>query len=114
MEPVRSLYALSTWLLRVALLVLVYIIFFTTLRSPDVNHVPFWIAAGFSLFSMLLFVGGFMKKSSLTVITAVILALGCIYKIVMYYAFSQNVSIAIFLVMGAISLFFFANGNKQK
>jgi hypothetical protein len=114
MEPVRSLYAISTWLLRVAVLVLVYIIFFTTLRSPDVNHVPFWIAAGFALFSMLLFVGGFMKKSSMTVISAVILALGCVYKIVMYYAFSQGGFIAIFLVLGAISLFFFANGNKQK
>jgi hypothetical protein len=114
MEPVRSLYALSTWLLRVALLVLVYIIFFTTLRSPDVNHVPFWIAAAYALFSMLLFVGGFMKKSTLTVISAVILGLGCGYKIVMYYFFDQGGFIAIYFVLAALSLFFFANGNKQK
>jgi hypothetical protein len=114
MEPVRSLYALSTWLLRIALLVLVYIIFFTTLRSPDVSSLPFWIAAGFALFSMMLFVGGFMKKSTMTVIAAVILGLGCLYKIVMYYAFDQGRFIAIFFVLGALSLFFFANGNKQK
>jgi hypothetical protein len=114
MEPVRSLYALSTWLLRLALLVLVYIIFFTTLRSPDVNSLPFWIAAGFALFSMLLFVGGFMKKSSMTVISSLILMLGCIYKIVIYYAFDEGNFLAIYLVMGALSLFFFTNGNKQK
>jgi len=114
MEPVRSLYALSTWLLRLAVLILVYIIFFVTLRSPDVNHLPFWIAAGFALFSMLLFVGGFMKKSSMTVISALILAFGCTYKIVLHFAFNQGGFIAIFLVLGAISLFFFSNGNKQK
>jgi hypothetical protein len=97
-----------------AVMLLVYIIFFVTLRSPDVNHLPFWIAAGFAFFSMLLFVGGFMKKSSMTVISSVILALGCGYKVVMYYAFSHGAFIAIFLVLGSISLFFFANGNKQK
>lgn len=114
MEPVRSLYALSTWLLRVSVMVLVYIMFFVTLRSPDINSTPFWIAAGFAFFSMLLFVGGFMKKSTLSIISAAMLVLGSGYKVVMYYIFDQGSFIAVYFVLGAIALFFFANGNKIK
>jgi len=114
MEPVRSLYAISTWLLRIAMLVMVYILYFSTLRSPEIHNLPFWIAAGFALFSMLLFVGGFMKKNAMTVISGLILTLGCVYKAVMHFFFSQQGGIALFVVVAAIGLFFFANGNKNK
>jgi len=100
--------------LRIAVLVLVYIIFFGTLRSPNFNSIDFWVAVGFALFSILLFIGGFMNKSSMTVITALFLLLGCAYEIVMHYGFHKGKFIAIYFIFGAIAMFFFANGNKKK
>jgi hypothetical protein len=50
----------------------------------------------------------------MTVVSALILALGCTYKLVMYFAYSKTEGIALFFVIGAVALFFFANGNKQK
>lgn len=114
MEPVKAFYPLSTWALRVAVLVLVYIIFFGTLRTLDLNNTDFFIAAGFALFGMLLFIGGFMNKSGMTVITALFLLLGCAYEIVMHYGFHKGKFVAIYFIFGAITMFFFANGNKKK
>ncbi|MEI6124564.1 MAG: hypothetical protein WCQ95_13145 [Bacteroidota bacterium] len=114
MEPIKAFYALSTWLLRMALLVLVYILFFVTLRSPDFTNLNFWIALGFASFAALLFIGGFMNKSGLTVISALFLMLGCVYELVMRFAFNKDIFITNFFVMGAIALFFLANGNRKK
>lgn len=114
MEPVKAFYALSTWLLRVAVLVLVYMIFFVNLRSLNFNSVDFWIAVGFALFAILLFIGGFMNKHGLTVISSLFLILGCAYKVVMHYAFHKGSFVAIFFIFGAIAMFFFANGNRKK
>ncbi len=114
MEPVKAFYALSTWLLRVAMLVLIYIVFFSILRSPDFHATTFWIAAGFTLFSMLLFVGGFMNKHGLTVISSLFLMVGCIYELVLRFAFNKDIFISSFFLIGAIAMFFLANGNRKK
>jgi hypothetical protein len=114
MEAFRPIFGLSTWILRVAILVMVYMIFFVSLRSPDFKSIEFFTAAGFALFAALLFIGGFMKKSSLTVVSSVILSLGCLYRIIAHYAFSQGNQVAICGVFFAIALFFVANGNKKK
>ncbi|HOY32253.1 MAG TPA: hypothetical protein PKW80_10275 [Bacteroidales bacterium] len=114
MEPVKSFFPLSTWALRVAVLVLIYMIFFGTLSSPDLYNIDFLIAAGFALFGVLLFIGGFMNKSTMTMICALVLMLGCVYEIIMHYGFQKGKFVAIYFVLGAVNLFFFANGNKKK
>ncbi len=114
MEPVKTFFVLSTWMLRVSLLVMVYVQFFPPLRTPDFYSPTFWIAAGFALFSMLLFIGAFMKKSALTVVSALFLLLGCIYEVVMRFGFNKENPVAMFFVFGAIAMFFFSTGNKKK
>jgi len=114
MDPVKALYPISSWLLRLAVLVIVYILFFLTLKNFNFNSLEFYIAVAFTIFGILLFLGGFFNKSSLTVISALILLLGCLYKIVMHYAFDKGNSIALYFVFAAITLFFFSNGNKRK
>ncbi|HOV10223.1 MAG TPA: hypothetical protein PLT47_00055 [Bacteroidales bacterium] len=114
MEPVKAFFSLSTWGLRIAVLVLIYIIFYGTLSTLEYKNTDFLIAAGFALFGILLFIGGFMNKSTMTIIAAVILMLGCAYEIVMHYGFQKGRFVAIYFVLGAIALFFFANGNKKK
>lgn len=114
MEPIRTLFPMSTWLMRLAVLLLVYICFFTTYRTPDLNKTDFYIALGFGVSGMLLFVGGFLKKSGLTVISAALLFIGCLYKIITYYAFSHGRFVAIYGIFAAVTFFFIANGNKKK
>jgi hypothetical protein len=114
MEPLKFAFPASGWLLRIAVLVLVYIMFFVTFRAFQTQSTEFWIACGFGLFAMLLFVGGFMKSHNLTVISSVILTLGAVYMIVAHYAFSKGSFVAIYGVLGAITFYFAASGNRKK
>jgi hypothetical protein len=114
MEPLKFAYPLSNWLLRVALLILVYMCFYGTFHTFDYHHLPFWIATGFGIFAALLFIGGFMKKHNLTIISAIILISGCGYKIFMHYAFGEGTFVANFAIFGAIAFYFATAGNRKK
>ncbi len=114
MEQVKAFIPISAWALRIAILVLDYIIFFSALLTPDFKKINYLVAVGFTLFGILLFIGGFMKRGTLTIISSIFLIIGCGYEIVMHYGFGQGNFVAVFFVFGAISLFFFANGNKLK
>jgi hypothetical protein len=114
MEPLRFAYPISNWLLRVALLIMIYMIFFGTYRNFNTSDYHTWIAVGFGLFAILLFIGGFMKKHTLTIISAILLTLGCCYKIFMHFAFGMDTFVAIWAIFGAITLFFAASGNRKK
>jgi hypothetical protein len=114
MEPLKFAFPISTWLLRVAILILVYIIFFTTFRSFHFESLEFWIASAFALFSILLFVGGFIKSHTLTVVSGIALALGCGYMIFMHFVFNEGGFVAIFGVFGALALYFATSGNRKK
>lgn len=114
MEPLKFAFPLASWTLRIAALILVYMIFFTTFRSFDTSNMEFWIACAFGLFAILMFVGGFMKSHNLTMISAVLLTLGCGYKIFMHFVFNEGSFIAIYGVFGAICLYFATTGNRKK
>jgi hypothetical protein len=114
MEPLKFAFPVASWLLRLAVLILVYIIFFTTFRAFNTQSLEFWIAAAFGLFSILLFVGGFLRSHNLTLISSLLLALGCGYKIFMHFAFQEGGFVAIYGVFGAIALYFAAAGNRKK
>lgn len=114
MQPAKKLFPLAVWMLRAALLVLVYMIFFVTLRSADPGNLNFYIAVAFVLCAVLVFVSGFMKQHGLTMIPAALLFLGSLYKIVMHYVYFTEHFVAIYTVMAAVSFFFITNGNRKK
>lgn len=114
MDAAKSLYGISTWILRIAVLVILYMIFFVELRNPDFNNKNFWISSAYVFSGILLFIGGFLKKSTVTIISSVLLIAGCIYKVVLYYFFSTGHFIAIYFVLFSLALFFLSNGNRKK
>jgi len=114
MEPLKFAFPFANWLLRVALLIVVYMIYFTTFRAFNTSSMEFWIAAAFGLFAILLFIGGFMKSHNLTVVSAIFLTLGCGYQIVMHFFFHQGGFVAIYGVFAAIALYFATTGNRKK
>jgi hypothetical protein len=114
MQPLKFAASLANWSLRVAALVLVYIIFFVTYRSFDLHSLDFWIACAFGVFAILLFAGGFMKKHSLTVFSAIVLVLGCLAQVFMHFAFGAGKFVAMYAVFAAIALYFAAFGNRKK
>lgn len=114
MNPLKFLTPLSNWLLRIAVLLLVYIIYFLTFRHFNYDKPDFWIACGFGLFAILLFIGGFMKKHGMTVVPAIFLFAGCCYEIFMHYFYSKGRFVAIFAIFAAVAIYFTAYGNRTK
>ena len=114
MQPFKFAFPFAVWVLRLSILLMVYMIFFGTFRAFETNNVEFWIACGFGLFAVLLFVGGFLKSHNLTVISALILALACGYKVFMHFVFDQGSIVAVYGVFGAISVYFITAGNRKK
>ena len=111
MKPWTSFYGLAKWLMRIAILMVVFTKFYDTFMEFQLNTFGFYIAAIYVIFGVLLFVGGFLSKPTLTVISALLLLLVSIYMAVDSFdgiteTFAQNV------LLGSVALFFFADGNK--
>ena len=114
MEPLKFAFPFSNWLLRLASIILVYIIFYKDFIVFRYNSLDSWIALAFAVSSILLFVGGYMKKPALTIITSILLVMGCTYEIFNHFVMFKGHYAALFCVFGAISLYFAASGNRKK
>ena len=112
MKPVKSLFPLFSWLLRIAILVAVYSRFFHIFKAIDFSSVSFYISAAFSLFSLLLFFGGFSKKHTLTILSGLFIALLSIYQMVQL-GFEINIHLSFYGLLLSASLLFIAVGNKK-
>ncbi|MFW6018977.1 MAG: hypothetical protein ACOCPM_00195 [Bacteroidales bacterium] len=112
MKPVKSLFPLFSWLIRIAILLAVYTRFFHLLKTLAFSSISFYIAAAFHLFALLLFFGGFAKKHTLTILSGLFIAALSIYQMVkLGFVINTNLSFYGLLLSG--SLLFIALGNKK-
>lgn len=112
MKPLKGIVPISMWLMRIALLLFVYVSFFDTVKALSFKTLNFYIAAAYVVFSLLLFVGGFIKSGTLTVLSALFLFLVSVYKIVDIADAGISVSFAVYGLIATIALFFMSAGNK--
>jgi len=113
MKPLKSLYPFALWVLRLAVIILVYLLFFNTVYAFDYKHLPFFVALVFIAGAALLFIGGFSNKHTLTIIAAFLLFISSAYRLIMTFSLRPDVHFAsVFLIMG-VALFFITAGNKK-
>jgi hypothetical protein len=123
MRTFKSAEGLSNWLLRLTLVGFI-LVFHFKLVTDFKNYDPFsYLAAVYVLFGVLLLIGGFLRKSSLTVFSGLILFLLSAFilvKMIVYY-FQANINVLdtasggellVYLMSTSISLYFLAKGNK--
>jgi len=109
MKPVKSLVPLAKWLLRIAAAVIGYVVFLDLALTFSFNDTNYFLALAMVICIVLLLVGGFLKTSSLTVISGLLILLLSVILM-----FVQGISID--TVMGnfttaAIGFYFMARGN---
>jgi hypothetical protein len=111
MNPWKSFTGLASWLLRIAMMLVIFTSFFNTFMTFNFQTLSFFIATAFVVFGVLLFVGGFLSKHSLTVVSALVLLILSVIQA--YWAFDgATPGFAQWLLMCAASMFFVSNGNK--
>jgi len=70
MKPIKSLSPVAEWLMRSGIVLFAVLYYLEILEVKNFKSVMFYISLGFILFSFLLFVGGFLRKTSLTMISS--------------------------------------------
>jgi len=110
MEPLKSLVPFAKWLLRITLGLAVYSIHFSRVLNFDLSSVNWFISTLITLFAVLLLVGGFLKKSKLTVVSGLILF---VLSVIMFFLAEPSLSSGILhSTPAAIGFYFMARGNK--
>ena len=112
MKPLKSGLAFSSWLLRIAELTFVLSMFLTAIKQFNYTNISFYVVAGFVLFGVLLFIGGFMSKPALTVISGFVLSGLSVYKIIILFSGSYTSDIASYMIVLAIGFYFVCAGNQ--
>jgi len=112
MKPLKSGSALAYWLLRIALLFFLFTIFYGEIGNFNFRNLESYFAVAFVVLGALLFIGGFMAKPTLTVISGLLIALLSSYSLFVQFKSGLNASIASFVLVFSIGFYFTCVGNQ--
>lgn len=113
MKPAKAFYPFAAWLVRLSMLLFTYVFFFETIRACDYKTVEFFIASAFALFSVLVFVGGFLSKPAMTVVSAFFLCGLCIYQLIVHFSEKPDATTVVYMLGISAMLVLFSVGNKK-
>lgn len=113
MRPSKRLFPLANWLMRFAVVLFVLLTYWNSFSTFNFQSVMFYVAAIYLVFSMLLFIGGFLRKDSLTVFSSLLLILVTGYHAFLNLESKLDHNFAVFVVLGSIFVYFFTTGNKR-
>ncbi len=113
MKPIKKLRPLAIWLMRIAVLLFVLLAYHEEFTAFNFQSVTFYLSTVFLLFVILLFIGGFLKSQKLTVISALILILATGYHAFLNLQSGFDYNFGVYVVLGSVFVYFFANGNPR-
>ena len=111
MRPFRSGVSLSKWLLRIGLLGFIVIAYLNGLKTFDFSF-TFFISAIYILLATLLFVGGFLVRPGLTVLSGFFIFGFSIYIMIRSFSGAIDITFCSYFIIAAIGFNFLARGNK--
>ncbi len=112
MAPFRSLSLVSSWLLRLSVIAIVFFSYKEQLLQFDYKNTPLYYAIAILLLSVVLLLGGFVRNEVITMLSSIILLGICIYKIYINYDATFNSQILLYSIIATISIHFMGRGNK--
>jgi len=113
MRPFKQLFPFSGWLMRFAVVFFVLTTYWKTFTFFNLQSVMFYVAAIFVIFSFLLFVGGFLYKGRLTVLSSLILILVTGYHAFLNLESKLDHNFAVYVILGSVLVYFLTTGNKK-
>ncbi|MBS4013233.1 MAG: hypothetical protein KGZ97_05655 [Bacteroidetes bacterium] len=111
MKPLKNITGFSSWLMRIALILVMFVFFIPLFMDFKLNTLDFYIASAFIVFSVLLFAGGFFS-TPLTVVSALILFGLSVFKTVIVFNGKLNGEFATWLLIATVCSYFITHGNK--
>lgn len=109
----NALRTITLWLMRAGLLLYAVTRYYKNILEFITESVMFWVEAIYVASAILLFTGGFMKKSWITVSSAVIMVFITGYLAVSTVRLPIDYNFAVFVIVGSVVLFFAVAGNEK-
>jgi hypothetical protein len=106
MKPIKSLYPLSVWFFRIVIVLFAYYSFFPIVKTLEFQSLHFFMAVFFCLAAIGLFVGGFVIKANISVVSALVIFLLSLYLIINSWTGINALRMDYTFVL-AIAIFFF-------
>lgn len=113
MRPLKGLSPLAPWLMRFGAVFFILTRYWNTFSHFNMQSVMFYVSALFIVFGVLLFIGGFLGKSNLTVISSLILVLVTGYHAFLNIESKLDHNFAVYVILGSIFVYFLTTGNKR-
>ncbi|MDR0873720.1 MAG: hypothetical protein LBN27_09710 [Prevotellaceae bacterium] len=113
MKPIKNLEPAAKWILRFSLAAYIICLYFNEVKTFDFKSVTYIINLIYTLFAVLLLLGGISKNGTLTIISGIVLALISAYKIYVAYSLDSltNPAVYLFLLVFGVGVFFMSKGN---
>src|SRR5690554_4364513 len=106
MKPIKALYPVSLWLMRIGLLLFAYTGHYNTFIKFNFGKGSFYVSAIFLIAAVLIFISGFLRKATLAVVSGLALTLISIYKIIVNLDGGLNSDLVIYILIASIAFLF--------
>ena len=113
MKPLKTTTPLARWLLRLSLAAFIFFAYFGTFKNFEFNNLEFYFASVYVIFGALLFIGGFLSKSSLTVLSGFIIFLLSVYLLIKSFSGDIGEHLLAYLLPASIAFYFLSTGNDS-
>ncbi|MBN2891416.1 MAG: hypothetical protein JXL97_06090 [Bacteroidales bacterium] len=107
MKPLKAALPIGKWMLRLSLVLFIYYVYKDTILSFEFKNLEYITILGLSVFVLLLFIGGFLKNNSLSVISGLLIFILSTIKLVLGL---PGLEAEMFMFI-AIGFYFMASGN---
>ncbi len=110
MNPIKKLAPVGHWLLRIAVLAIVYELYFKEAISFSFNGFYYFASLAYIGLTLLLLMGAFLKDQRLTVVSGMIISI--LSFILIFYSGISIHSLMSNFPLAALGFYFMTHGNK--
>lgn len=113
MKPIKALYPVSIWLMRIGLLLFAYTAYFKTFSKFNLDEFQFYIATLYLLAAVVIFIAGFVYRATLTVLSGLVITLVSVYNIIDMLDGGLSSGLIVQIIIAAIAIFFLSNPTSK-
>jgi hypothetical protein len=111
MKPLKSALPFATWLLRITFAAFIFISNVKGVNPINLENFNFYLSLVMLIFSVLFIVGGLLSKQTLTILSALVIGLILIYRLVIPLPDLIATSTFKQLLLISVSFFYICRGN---
>jgi len=113
MKPIKALYPVSIWLMRIGLLLFAYSEYFKTFSNFYLDEFQFYVATLYLLAAVVIFITGFVYRATLTVLSGLVITLVSVYNIIDMLDGGLSSGLIVQVIIAAIAIFFLSNPTSK-